>query len=93
MFYFVIEVIAASIAVSLLSRWLNLIPRYLKRKYAVLMQLLNTGLLTIVLTSLFIFGIYPSWFVTGGLILSILLLSVLLTNNRLRATENQPKKP
>ena len=92
MFYFVIEVIAASIAVSLLSMWLKLIPRYQKRKYAILMQVFNTGLLTIVLTLLFTFGIYPSWFVTAGLILLILLGSIWLTNNIVRTSEESSKE-
>lgn len=80
MLLFIFEIIAVSIAASLVSRWLGLIPRYEKRRNAVLMQLINTGFLTIVLTFLFAFEIYLSWLLAFGLILGVLLLSVWMTN-------------
>ncbi len=80
MLFFVVKVIAVSIAVSLFAAWMKLIPRYQRRKDAFLMQLINTGILTLVLTVLFTFGIYLSWLITFGLILAILLSSVWLTN-------------
>ncbi|HEY9167797.1 MAG TPA: hypothetical protein VIS48_16710 [Candidatus Kryptonia bacterium] len=79
MFYFVLEVIGVSILVSLLSTWIKLIPHYPKRKYAFIQQLINTAFLTILLTFLCLFEIYPSWFLLFALILFILWLSIRIT--------------
>ena len=89
MFYFVIEWIVVSIAISILSSWLDWIPRYPQRKYALLQNVLNTGFLTIILTVLLIFDIYPSWFVVSGLILLILYLSVQITNRAAGTKESK----
>lgn len=79
MFYFVLEVIGVSMLVSLFATWIKLIPRYPKRRYAFIQQLINTGFLTILLTFLCLFGIYPSWLLLFGLILFILWWSIRIT--------------
>jgi len=79
MFLFLLEVIGVSILVSLFANWIKLVPRYPKRKYALIQQLTNTGFLTILLTLLFSFGVYPSWLILFAIILLILWLSVLIT--------------
>ncbi len=79
MFYFLLEVIGVSILVSLFATWIKLIPRYPKRKYAFIQQLINAGFLTILLTFIGLFGIYPSWFLLFVLILFILWWSVRIT--------------
>jgi hypothetical protein len=79
MFAFIIEVAAVSVLVSLGARWAEIVPHYKKLRYAILMQSLNAGLLTIVLTVLITMEIYPSWILLFVLILSILWLSVQLT--------------
>ncbi len=79
MFYFVLEVIGVSILVSIFATWIKLIPRYPKRKYALTQQLINTAFLTILLTVLCFFEIYPSWFLLFALILLILWMSVRIT--------------
>lgn len=80
MLAFLIEVIAVSIVVSLLGQWLKLVPRYPKLRYSFLMQAINSGLLTIVLSFFFAFKIYPSWLLMFVLMLLILWLSVRATN-------------
>jgi len=92
MFAFAIEVVAVSIAVSLVAGWVHLIPQYSKRKYAFLMQLLNTGLLTIVLSLLLLAGLYPSWIVIVLLILLIFWLSVRWTNSICRRRGDWPEE-
>lgn len=79
MFAFIIEVAVVSILVSLAARWAEIVPRYLKLRYAILMQLLNAGLLTVALTFLITMEIHLSWIPLFVLILSILWLSVQLT--------------
>jgi len=86
-FLFVLERIAVSIAVSLVSEWLGIIPKYEKRRNAFLLQLINTGILTIVLTFLIAFEIYLSWLLAFGLILGIFLLSVWMANKILGAPQ------
>jgi len=81
MFYFFVEVIGVSILVSLFANWIKLVPRYPKWKYALLQQLINTGILTILLTIFFAFRVYPSWGILFILIVVILWWSVRLTNN------------
>ena len=80
MFYFLLEVVGVSILVSVFTTWIKLIPRYPKKKYNLIQQLANTGLLTAVLTLLFSLEIYPSWLLLFAIILLILWLSVRLTN-------------
>ena len=77
---YVVKVVLVSIVASLLATWAQLIPRYPKLKYAVLFQVLNTGLLTILLTFLLTAGIDPSWFVLLVLLLLVLWCAVLCTN-------------
>ena len=93
MFYFVLEVIIVSILVSVFATWIKLIPHYPKRRYNLLQQLANTALLTVVLTLLFSFGVYPSWIILFIIILFILWLSVRLTNNVVRKTRESPAEP
>ncbi len=81
MFYFLLEVIGISILVSVFATWIKLIPRYPRKKYSIIQQLTNTGVLTVVLTLLFSFKIYPSWLLLFVIILLILWLSVRITNN------------
>ncbi len=80
MLAFIVELVAVSILVSLGARWAEIVPRYPKLRYAILMQSLNAGLLTIVLTVLLTMEIYPTWILLFALILSILWLSVQVTN-------------
>jgi hypothetical protein len=81
LFYFIVEVVAASILVSVFATWIKLIPRYPKRKYALIQQAANTGFLTVLLILLFSLDIYPSWPLLFAIILFIVWLSVRLTNN------------
>ena len=89
MLYFLIKWIVVSIVVSILASWLDWIPRYPKRKHVFLLNVVNTGFLTIILTVLLIFDIYPSWLVVSGLILVILYLSVQITNHFAGITESK----
>ena len=79
MFYFALEVIGVSILVSFFATWIKLIPRYSKRKYNLLQQTLNTGILSLLLTALFTFEIYPSWTILFAAILFVLWASVKIT--------------
>ena len=88
MFYFFLEVIGVSILVSIFATWIKLIPRYPRKKYSLIQQLANTGLLTVVLTLLFSFEIYPSWLLLFVIILIILWLSVRFTNNLVQTRRN-----
>ncbi len=88
MLYFLLEVIGVSILVSIFATWIKLIPRYPRKKYNLIQQLTNTGLLTAVLTLLFSFEIYPSWLLLFVIILLILWLSVRLTNNLVQKTRD-----
>ena len=80
MLFFVVKVVLVSIAVSLIARWAKWVPRYPKLKQAVLFQVLNTGLLTIVLTVLTTAGVFPSWPPLVIILVLILWLSVRCTN-------------
>ena len=77
---FVLKVVAISIVVSLIARWAKWVPRYPQLKYAVLLQVFNTGLLTILLTFLITAGIYPSWPILLVVLFLVLWLSVRCTN-------------
>ena len=91
--FFLLEVIVVSILVSLFATWIKLIPRYSKRKYNLIQQLVNTAVLTVVLTILFSFGIYPDWILLFAIILFILWLSVRFTNNIVqKAGESESNK-
>ena len=92
MLYFLLEVIGVSLLVSIFATWIKLIPRYPRKKYSLIQQLANTGLLTVVLTLLFSFEIYPSWFLLFGIILLILWLSVRITNNLVQKTRESMVK-
>ena len=92
MFYFLLEVIGVSLLVSIFATWIKLIPRYPRKKYSLIQQLANTGLLTVVLTLLFSFEIYPSWFLLFVIILIILWLSVRFTNNLVQKTRESMVK-
>ncbi len=94
MFYFVLEVIGVSILVSLFATWIRLIPRYHKRRHVLIQQLINTGLLTVILTLLTFFGIYPSWLLLFAMILFVLWLSVQITNDMVKkGEESATEKP
>lgn len=81
MLSFVLEAIAVSILVSIFATWIKLIPCYPKKKYNLIQQLVNTALLTVFLTLVSIFGVYPSWILLFAVILLILWMSIRLTNN------------
>jgi len=83
-FFFVLKVVIASILVSLFAGWIRLIPRYQRRKYVFIQQLINTALLTVILTLLTLFGIYPSWILLFAMILFTLWLSVQITNDMIK---------
>jgi membrane-bound metal-dependent hydrolase YbcI (DUF457 family) len=80
MFWLVIEVIIASIAVSLIARALKLIPRYDRLVHRILLQVLNGGVLTIVLTFLFVYGVRPGWVEMGSMVFLSLIASIVVTN-------------
>ena len=80
MFLFLIEVIIVSILVSIFASWIGLIPAYPKLKYRLMQQLCNTAVLTVILSLMFSFGIYPSWVVLFLVILFILWISVRTTS-------------
>jgi len=86
--YFLLEVIGVSILVSIFATWIKLIPRYPRKKYSFIQQLTNTGLLTAVLSILFLLKIYPSGLLLFAIILLILWLSVRLTNNLVQKTRD-----
>lgn len=84
MFIFIIEVVVISILVSSFATWITLVPRYPKMKYAILQQMINAGLMIVLLTLFTSFEIYPSWLPLFGIILFVLWLSVRITNNIVR---------
>jgi integral membrane sensor domain MASE1 len=77
---FVLEVVGASILVSLFASGIRLIPRYPKRKYFFIQQLANTVLLSIVLTLLLLLKIDLSLPLLCVIILAVLWTSVRFTN-------------
>ena len=79
-FFFVIQVVVVSIVLSILSYWIKFIPHYAKRRHAILVQVLNTGFLTVMFSIVAIYDAYPSWYLLFGLMLFFLLLSVRITN-------------
>lgn len=83
-FSFLLEVVGVSIVVSLFATWIKLIPRYPSWKYALIQQLTNIGLQTLINTLMFYFGIYPSWLPLFAMILFLVWLSVRFTNNIVR---------
>ena len=72
--------IAVSIVVSILSAWLKIIPTYAKRIHKILVHVVDTALLTVILTFLLLSGIYPHWTVVFVLIFMTLTVSVWFTN-------------
>lgn len=80
MLLFVLEVVGASILVSLFASGIRLIPRYPKRKYFFIQQLANTVLLSIVLTLLLLLKIDLSLPLLCVIILAVLWTSVRFTN-------------
>ena len=92
MFFFLIRWIIVSILVSLLAAWLKIVPAYPKRVYTLLVHLLDTAVLTIVLTIILTFGIYPSWVIVAGLIIMSLIFSVWLINHFIRGTGEETGK-
>ena len=88
MFLFVLKVVIVSILVSLFSTWIRLIPHYQRRRHFFIQQLINTGLLSIILTLLTFFGIYPSWLLLFGMVLFVLWWSVQITNDIVKKRED-----
>lgn len=81
---FVIQVVVVSIVVSILSHRFGLIPRYPERRYTRLVPVLNTGILTILLTLVLLFDLHPSWTILFALVFLPLVASVWFTNYLLR---------
>jgi biotin transporter BioY len=77
---YLIEVIVASIVVSVVSSALHLTPKYPKRIHRILQQVLNTGLLTVLLIYLFANDIEPGLVVTGSMIFLVFIASIVATN-------------
>ena len=84
MFSFMIGWILLSIAVSIVSAWASIIPKYPKRLYTFLVHVIDTVILTVVLTVILMCGTYPVWWVICGLILMSLIFSVWLVNRLVR---------
>jgi len=82
-----LEVIFVSILVSLFGTWIRLVPRYPKWKYTFVQQAINIVLQSLVVTLLFILGLYPSWLLLFAMILFIVWLSVRVTNNIVKRSE------
>jgi hypothetical protein len=76
MILLLVEIIAASIAVSLIAAWMKLIPRYRSRKISFFMNLINTGILTVFWTGLFILDITPSWIILVLIIFVVQVFSI-----------------
>jgi steroid 5-alpha reductase family enzyme len=93
MFLFVAKVVLVSIAVSLLARWANLIPRYPKLRYRVLFQVLNSGLLTVLLSLLITAGFNPPWTLLLVLLVVVLWGAVLCTNYIVRRAADAEDEP
>ncbi len=92
MFYFVLETIAVSIVVSIFAYWIKFIPNYSKRKHAILMQSINSGLLTVLLACFFVFDVYPSSVLLFLMIFFVLWVSVRFTNRVIRTNEEPVEK-
>jgi len=92
---FVVEVIAVSIVVSAISYALRLVPRYPKRIFGVLQQVLNTGLLTLLLTYLIVNEIEPGWVVMGSMVFLCLIVSIIVINfiAKSRVNHSPPSDP
>ena len=80
MILFVFEIIVVSLAVSLLSYGLKLVPKYPRKFHRGLVQVLNTAFLSILLTYLIVNDIEPGWIVLGSLIFMCLFLAIIVTN-------------
>ncbi len=80
MLMFLIGVIVASIIASILAQAIGLIPRFPKWRHTFLRELINSAILTAILTIFFTFHIYPPWIVLFGIIIMTIYLSVLFTN-------------
>ena len=85
--------VGASIVASLIADWLKLIPSSLSRRERILVHVLDTVLLTALLTLLLLFGIYPSWLVVLLLILFSLTLSVWVINRSVHGSTKPPETP
>jgi hypothetical protein len=88
LFYFIFQVIVVSIVASTLLYALKIVPRKRKWKYALIMELANSVLLTIILSIFIAFDIYPAWFTLFGLVFLTLLISIQITNRVLKNETN-----
>ncbi|GEM_PF-1783636 len=93
MFYFVLEVIGVSILVSIFATWVRLIPRYPKKKYSLIQELIFSVFLTVLITLVWSLDIYPSWILLFAAILFILWLSVQITNNIFQRSGDSTSNP
>ncbi|HTX17461.1 MAG TPA: hypothetical protein VMG34_02280 [Bacteroidota bacterium] len=93
MLTFVLVWITVSIAVSIFASWIEIVPRYTKRVHKILVHLIDTAILTVVLTALLLTGIYPHWTVVFLLIFLSLALSVWFTNRISRGSEKNEPHP
>ena len=77
---YLIEVIVASIVVSVVSSTLRLTPKYPKLIHLILLHVLNSGLMTVLLIYLFANDIEPGLVVTGSMIFLVFIASIIITN-------------
>jgi cell division protein FtsW (lipid II flippase) len=86
-FEYIIELVILSIFVSLFAKWVKLIPRYPKKRYAIIQEAANAILMTIFLTILFNIDMRPSWIILFIMILFVLWVSVKFTDNLVKRRE------
>ena len=92
---FIIEWVMVSIAVSILATWIGFIPRYPQWRQALTLQLINTLLLTVLLSVLLLSKLHPSGVLLFVAMLAVLWLSVRLTGrvfeSRASAAASRPE--
>ncbi len=90
---FVIQVILVSIVVSIAADVLKLIPRYPRLRHRLLVQVIDTVLLTAALSALLAAGIYPSWWHLALLMLTCLWVAVRCTSAIARRQQKGAEMP
>jgi hypothetical protein len=95
MIEYIIELVILSILVSLFANWVKLIPRYPKKRYRVIQEIANAGLMSLFLIVLFNVDVHPSWIILFFMILFILWVSVKFTDNLIKRNSEviQEKTP
>ncbi|HTS88725.1 MAG TPA: hypothetical protein VMG41_09560 [Gemmatimonadales bacterium] len=94
---FIIEWVMVSIAVSILATWIGFVPRYPKWGQTLTLQLINTLLLTMLLSTLLVSRLHPSGVLLFVAMLAVLWLSVRLTGrlfgSRASTAASRPEDP